>query len=549
MELEARRLVVDRGTGRAVRRVLDGVDVRIERGECVAIMGANGAGKSTLALALAGVIEPTSGTVGGAAAGALRLVLQRPEASFLEERVLDEVTLAARWDGVPEAVAEQLGRAALHAVGFGADVEGRDPLALSGGEQRRVAIAAVIASGARAIALDEPSAGLDVVAQAELHATIRRMHAEGSTVLLVTHDPAEAMQLATRLIVLRGGVVSYDGPPAVVLADPVIASTEGLVVAPEVRLLHELASRHGRRVARPRSVTEAVDRIAQLLHEVEPMVPSAGYWRDITQVRAASGNDEMRPVVVADVRAALPRLVDARARLVAAGCAITAVLVAHSLLAAAVVLGAVVLVVALARTPRALVGATVRPLAGLAVVLIVMQVVVGGAHHVDLRDGVATSLPGAAVLLRVLQVASMLLITLALSSATTMLDLAAGLRRLFAPLRFLALPADDLALVTATGLGFVPVLTDELDRLQLAQRSRGIVGRGPLSRVRARSMLVVPLVVLAFRRARLVAEALTVRGVDPRITHARSWRPRLLPAVDLVLLAAAVVLIVIARAV
>ncbi|MBC7461576.1 MAG: ATP-binding cassette domain-containing protein [Thermoleophilia bacterium] len=554
MELEARGLTVDRGSGAHQRRILDGVDLRVERGECVAIMGANGAGKSTLALALVGALTPTAGAIGGAAAGSVRLVLQRPEASFLAERVLDEVTLEARWNGVPDQAAQARGRAALAAVGFTPDVEGRDPLQLSGGEQRRVAIAAVLAGGARVIALDEPSAGLDILARRDLHATLQRLHGDGATLLVVTHDPAEAMLLATRLVIVRGGRIAYDGPPSVVLADPAVAADDGLEVAPEVRLLHAVARAHGRQVARPRTTTEAVDRLAQLLHEIEPSVPRAAYEAfgvrpGMSVADPAEATDMVGAQVPVDVRARLPRLVDARARVLAAGCVIAAVLAARSLLAAALVLAVAVISVGLARTSWGRIAAALRPLIGLAVVLVALQLIVGGAHQVELRRGLVTDLPAAGALLRVLQVAAMLLVTLALSTSTTTVDLAAAMRRLLAPLRLVRVPVDELALVTATGLGFVPVLTDELDRLQLAQRARGIVGRGPVARARARSMLVVPLVVLAFRRARLVAEALTVRGADPLRPPRRTWRPRTMPASDGLLLAAGALLIVAARVV
>lgn len=550
MELDVRGLTVDRGSGVHARRILDRIDLRVERGECVAIMGANGAGKSTLALALAGALAPTGGTVAGAAAGSVRLVLQRPESSFLAERVLDEVALEARWNGSSDAVAQQHARAALAAVGFGPEVEGRDPLQLSGGEQRRVAIAAVLAGVPRVIALDEPSAGLDILARRDLHATLQRLHGEGRTLLVVTHDPAEAMLLATRLVVVRDGGISYDGPPAVVLADPAIAADDGLEVAPEVRLLHAVARAHGRQVARPRTTTEAVDRLAQLLHEVEPSVPPAAYAARSGAPRVGdevATTDTAARAAPVDVRARLPRLIDARARILAAGCVIAAVLAARSLLAAGLVLAVAVIAVGLARTSWPRILATLRPLVGLAVVLVTLQLLVGGAHEVELRRGLTTDLPAAGALLRVLQVAAMLLVTLALSTSATTVDLAAAMRRLLAPLRLVRVPVDELALVTATGLGFVPVLTDELDRLELAQRARGIVGRGALARARAKSMLVVPLVVLAFRRARLVAEALTVRGVDPLQPPRRTWRPRTMPASDVLLLVAGALLIVAAR--
>jgi energy-coupling factor transporter transmembrane protein EcfT len=180
--------------------------------------------------------------------------------------------------------------------------------------------------------------------------------------------------------------------------------------------------------------------------------------------------------------------------------------------------------------------------------LVLLQLVFGGGSGVELRRGVDAQLAVAPALLRALQAAAVVLATLALSARTTTLDLAAAMRRLLAPLRIVGIPVAALAFVAATGLGLVPAMADELERLRLAQRARGLrAHRAPLAaRLRADAALTAPLFVAAFRRAHLLADALAVRGIDPRRPPV-AWRPMVVPAVDLLLLAAGIALAFVAR--
>jgi energy-coupling factor transporter transmembrane protein EcfT len=190
----------------------------------------------------------------------------------------------------------------------------------------------------------------------------------------------------------------------------------------------------------------------------------------------------------------------------------------------------------------------VRPLVALLVLLVALQLLVGSDQEVAVAPGLTTSHPAAPAVLRALQAAAVVLATLALSAGTAVNDLATALRRLFGPLQLLRVPVGSLSFVVATGLGLVPAFADELERLRLAQRARGIRPHDPslFAALRADTALVAPLFVAAFRRAHLLADALTVRGVDPD-AHPADWRPRRTPPADLVLLVVAVGLVAVAR--
>jgi energy-coupling factor transport system ATP-binding protein len=216
--LLAERLWVefDDGSG-AGRAALRGVDLRIEAGETVALLGRNGAGKSTLLRAAAGLIGPARGRV--AAAGEVALVLQNPSDYLVHERVAEEL---------PSTVAnEALGELGLlHAAG-------RDPRDLSGGERQRLALGIVLAGrgiggGAppAVVALDEPTRGLDREKKAALAERLRALAGRGAAVVTATHDVEFAARVASRCVLLGRGTVIADGPTAEVLSGGRYFSTE-----------------------------------------------------------------------------------------------------------------------------------------------------------------------------------------------------------------------------------------------------------------------------------------------------------------------------------
>jgi energy-coupling factor transport system ATP-binding protein len=189
--------------------ILRGVDLVLEPGESVALMGRNGAGKSTLLRHAAGLMEPTRGRV--ERAGRVALLLQNPGDYLIHERVAEEAS--------PEALA---------AFGL-AEMAERNPKDLSGGERQRLALAIVVGgAGERpaVLALDEPTRGMDRGAKAALAKDLRRRADEGQAVIVATHDPEFAAACARRAVLLADGRVIADGSAAELLAGGWYFATE-----------------------------------------------------------------------------------------------------------------------------------------------------------------------------------------------------------------------------------------------------------------------------------------------------------------------------------
>ena len=231
--------------------VLDHVDLDIEAGTFVAILGHNGSGKSTFAKHLNAILLPTSGkvyvdgmdttdedklldirrTVG--------MVFQNPDNQIVASVVEEDVAFAPENLGVPSDEIRRRVEEALEAVGM-TEYARHAPHLLSGGQKQRVAIAGVLAMRPRCIVLDEPTAMLDPVGRREVLDTVCRLQRElGMTVVLITHHMDEAAR-AQRLVVMDNGHVVMDGPPAQVFQNVVGLRRLGLEVPDSVSLLYKL---------------------------------------------------------------------------------------------------------------------------------------------------------------------------------------------------------------------------------------------------------------------------------------------------------------------
>jgi energy-coupling factor transport system ATP-binding protein len=192
--------------------ILRGVELSVQPGESVALMGRNGAGKSTLLRHAAGLLEPTRGRV--ERAGRVALLLQNPGDYLLHDSVGAEA---------PAHV--------LEAAGLG-DLRQRHPRDLSGGERQRLALAIVAGEEGRGeespclIALDEPTRGMDREAKSELAAELARRAAGGQAVIVATHDPEFAAACARRAVLLANGRVIADGDASELLAGGWYFATE-----------------------------------------------------------------------------------------------------------------------------------------------------------------------------------------------------------------------------------------------------------------------------------------------------------------------------------
>ena len=231
--------------------VLDGVDLSIQEGTFVAVLGHNGSSKSTLAKHMNAILLPSGGkvyvdgidTVDEARLLDIRrtvgMVFQNPDNQIVANVVEEDVAFAPENLGVPPAEIRERVDDALRAVGM-YEFREHAPHLLSGGQKQRVAIAGVIAMQPRCIVLDEPTAMLDPIGRSEVLRTIRDLNRKkGVTVVLITHHMDEAAQ-ADRLVVMTKGRVIADGPPRQVFQDVEGLRSVGLTVPDTTQLLWEL---------------------------------------------------------------------------------------------------------------------------------------------------------------------------------------------------------------------------------------------------------------------------------------------------------------------
>ena len=233
---------------------LCGVDLKIEAGSFVAVLGHNGSGKSTLAKHMNGILAPTEGRVlvkGIDSADESRLielrrkvgmVFQNPDNQIVANVVEDDVAFAPENLGVePKEIRRRVDEA-LKLVDM-YDKRRHAPHLLSGGQKQRVAIAGVIAMEPEIIVLDEPTAMLDPLGREEVISTVTRLcRDKGMTVVLITHHMDECVG-ADRLIVMSNGSIVADGRPPEVFADIELMEREGLTVPETTRLLYDLKQR------------------------------------------------------------------------------------------------------------------------------------------------------------------------------------------------------------------------------------------------------------------------------------------------------------------
>ncbi len=231
--------------------ILDGVNLNIETGSFVAVLGHNGSGKSTLAKHMNAILLPTGGkvyvdgidtvdedklidirrTVG--------MVFQNPDNQIVANVVEEDVAFAPENLGYPPAEIRERVDLALKLVGM-SEFTTHAPHLLSGGQKQRIAIAGVIAMRPRCLVLDEPTAMLDPVGRSEVMATIKDLNRRaGVTVVLITHHMDEAAQ-ADRLVVMAKGKVVADGTPKEVFRHVDELRSVGLTVPEPVSLMWEL---------------------------------------------------------------------------------------------------------------------------------------------------------------------------------------------------------------------------------------------------------------------------------------------------------------------
>jgi len=210
-------------------KALDGVSLKVERGETVAIVGENGAGKTTLVKHVTGLLKPTKGrvlvdgtdteeTTTARLSKKVGVAFQNPDHQLFSESVEEEMAFALRNFGFsPELVAQR--------VTWGLELFGLEeyrkssPLVLSGGEKKRLTLACILAWDPEVVILDEPTVGQDAIQKERLAGTIKMLASAGKTVIVVSHDIEFLWPIQPRVVVMKSGRVVGDGPARMVMRD------------------------------------------------------------------------------------------------------------------------------------------------------------------------------------------------------------------------------------------------------------------------------------------------------------------------------------------
>lgn len=477
------------------RPVLTDVSLRVHAGEVVLLAGASGVGKSTLASIAAGLVAPCSGEVRLSGAppvpGDVGLAFQQPEAQFFLDTVYDEIAYAPRNLSCDEAEVDRRVHAAVRTVGLDEGLLSSSPFELSGGQARRVALASVLSLDAPAYIFDEPSAALDAKGRAFARRMVEGLSREGRAVLVITHDVDEWAPVSSRVVELADGSL-HECDRGATGADSF--ACDGRASAPGEA---------------PRG-------------DASSHVPSGGAATPLT---ALGGYTPHTPAARADARVKLILLL-----LVTVG-----VFSAQSpvmLLAWAVVLfGA--LGAARMRPSRIL--RAMRPVAiVLAFTLIANLVSCDGRATIELAGPVGLDPAGGLRgLLAVVRIALLVGFSLVVAASTTGTQLSDACVRLLRPCARCGVPVGPLGTVLSLALRFIPLVSEELNRIRLAQRARGASfdNGAVIERIGVWTSVLTPLMIGLFRRADRLAEAMSARCYDA-VSAGRLPAPRPLGSLD-----------------
>ncbi|QGU96464.1 energy-coupling factor transporter ATPase [Clostridium bovifaecis] len=233
------------------RKALDNVNLSIENGEFVALIGHTGSGKSTLIQHINGLLKPSSGkiiiddediTSNKIKLNEIRkkvgLVFQYPEYQLFEETIEKDISFGPKNLGLKDEEISKRVEKAMNMVGLDYETyKDKSPFDLSGGQKRRVAIAGVVAMEPKVLILDEPTAGLDPKGRDDILEKIRQLREEyNMTIILVSHSMEDVAKLATRVLVMHNGKCILDGTTSEVFKQVDILEGVGLAV-PQVTYL------------------------------------------------------------------------------------------------------------------------------------------------------------------------------------------------------------------------------------------------------------------------------------------------------------------------
>lgn len=260
-------------------QALDHVNLKIEDGEFIGIIGHTGSGKSTLIQHLNGLIRATEGNIYFNGQDIYEenydlrdlrmqvgMVFQYPEHQLFEETVFKDVCFGPKNQGLPEKDITLRAYEALQSVGLPEKYFDVSPFELSGGQKRRAAIAGVVAMKPQVLILDEPTAGLDPKGRDEILDMVSEMHARyGITVILVSHSMEDVAKYVDRIIVMDHGQVRFDDTPREVFHHYKELEAIGLAAPQVTYLMHEMKERGIDVSTEPTTVEEAKEAILRLI--------------------------------------------------------------------------------------------------------------------------------------------------------------------------------------------------------------------------------------------------------------------------------------------
>ncbi|RMD92318.1 MAG: ATP-binding cassette domain-containing protein [Calditrichaeota bacterium] len=237
--------------------VLKDINLALHKGEFVALVGPSGSGKTTLMQLFTGLLKPEKGEIlinGMNLWGQktdlnkirreIGLVFQFPESQLFEETIFQDIAFGPKQLGLaPEDIEKRI-RRAMQAVQLDFDeFKNRNPLNLSSGEKRRVALAGVLAMQPRMLILDEPTAGLDYAGTQAIVKILKSLNQQGITILLISHNMDLVWNLAGRIVILHQGSIYFDDAKIKLQKSPQILLNAGLDIPRILKVIQLLKSK------------------------------------------------------------------------------------------------------------------------------------------------------------------------------------------------------------------------------------------------------------------------------------------------------------------
>ena len=510
--LETKNLTYTYGVGTPFEKTaVENVNLSVEKGAFVGVIGHTGSGKSTLIQMLNGLIRPTSGQVllNGEDIWAkpkeirrvrfqVGMVFQYPEYQLFEETVIKDIMFGPKNMGLSDEEALKRAKEAAHFTDLKPELLEKSPFELSGGEKRRAAIAGVIAMDPEVLILDEPAAGLDPKGRDVILAQISEYHRQrGNTILLVSHSMEDIGRVADRVLVMNNAHAEmYDETRAVF--------SRGELLEPMGLRLPQITSimRRLRKMGLP--VSETVLNVDEAVMELLPLLKKRKEEdknHDVTMGQFFPGKSVMHRL-------------DPRIKMCLTVYFIVLIFCSKNF----VTLGATILMsllgVVLSKVPLKLYLKSMKPILFIVVFTGVLNLFYGtgdpiftlGFIHIT-RNGIVNSIMIAVRIVVLILISSILTFT---TSPTQLTD---AIERLLKPLALLHVPVHEFAMMMTIALRFVPTLLEETEKIMAAQKARGadMESGGLMQRIKALIPVLIPLFVSAFRRAFDLATAMESR--------------------------------------